>query len=357
MIKKAVLVLIVSLSCLGCPSPSSSTEDTSNEIINPGNGNDHIRDLDIYVEQVNSSVKITWKRYGDDNGYRVYIKNQLNEWLPISNVITDNTYNYSDVELNNSYYYGVKEVNQQYIISTPEPFALRSNVTTSVNSVSGLKVDNLKSITGIQLTWDTLRSGVTYHIFRSEHKNEIGSPIGVTTDFGYFDDSSVSNILEGKIYYYSILWSDASTSLNQGAHSVQKEGFFYHKVDGKEPRDNDKSNALNDSILLDMSGYGSITQLLYKFDTLVDTDWVMHTVPPTTSQVISFYSTGNPEIGIVEIFEGNTNLGEFEFPLTEYSLDNITGENKVFYFKVTPNNRVTLSDFIDEYVAEVKPGF
>lgn len=355
MVKKVVLIFIVSLFFLSCPAPTEDVWDLPKEPSTPVNNNDNsYTDFDIYVVQENSSVKIGWKRYGDDSGYRVYIKNILNEWIPISNVITDNTYNYSDVELNRSYFYGVREVNQESIISTTEPFALTSNIDQTVSSVSGLKTNNLQYTTGVQLTWNVLRPGVTYHIYRSEHDGEVGSVIGVTTDTAYFDDSSVSNIFEGKIYYYSVLWSEDVTILNQGADSVQKKGFFYHKTDGNEPHDNDKANALNDTVLLDLNGNGSITQLLYKFDTFIDTDWIMHTVPPTTSHVINIYATASPDIGVVEIFDGSTSLGEFEFPLTEYSLDNITGENKVFYFKVMPNNRVALPDFINEYTVEVK---
>lgn len=354
---KKLIGCLILLVIFSCGNPGSSNDPVNpNPPINPDPDPDNPvePDYQIKVEQVDSSIKVSWIRYGSDEGYTVYKKDPADDWTPISMMLNDTSYLYSDVEHNKSFYYGIREKNQQSIISTPQTFAVSSVSTPGSPSVANLKANYLQSDSGVFLTWNELATGTTYHIYRSEVQNEIGKVIGITANLSYYDEKTLANnILEGRVYYYRILWSNPTTPLTQGDSITYKEGFFFNKTDTREPENNDKDNVTENSFTLDVNSEGSIDSLLYKLNGMNDIDWYKHTVPAHSTHFLDGRFTNLKSLGLMEVFKENVSIGEYLFPETntplDISLSNNTASEMVFYIKVSPNNRVSLEDFIHEY--------
>lgn len=159
----------------------------------------------VSAKQTETGVKIKWTCSSDADGYYIYRKNKLGEYVKIATVSDKNKTEYTDKKAYSSYKntYTVKAFNStglsRYFTKGVSAYYITTPVLTSAKNHSS----------GIKVSWKKVSTATNYNIYRRQKGESYWEHVGnVNKSKLYFIDKDVVNLND---YQYTVRAYDANS--------------------------------------------------------------------------------------------------------------------------------------------------
>ncbi len=171
------------------------------------------------IENTGNSVKITWSKASDADGYYVYRKIPgVGEWKRISTIKGNTKISYKDTTVTSGKTYAYKV--KAYDDSDTSPYS----ATVKILYLGVPKLNRIENVTsGIKVTWGKVTGATSYNVYRKVKGASSWTYLANTKSVSYTDKTAKS----GTTYYYTVR---AKSSTSVSAYNSDGIGTKYLAV-------------------------------------------------------------------------------------------------------------------------------